>query len=139
MSSASRMRFAPTLPPQLVVDRDTRHRRDHDQDAEEPSAQPEDDRIEPPQRRARLAAETSSPVHTASHEQQRQQGQGGEAHHRAGDALGERRVRHLGGEVDVLRLVERVVDPAAVEEGVDQPAAGCGLKLAECPNPGSTT
>ena len=45
-------------------------------------------------------------------------------------------------EVDGLGVVERVVDRAAVEESVDQPAAGFGCtakKVPVCPMPARTT
>ena len=67
----------------------------------EPAAQAEHDRVHGAQRRARLAAEATALAHAARQPQQREEGEDGEADHRAGEALAERRLRDVGREVDV--------------------------------------
>ena len=118
------------------------HRRDDDQDAEEPAAEAEHDRVERPERGAGLAPEAPAPVHARAIAQQRQHGEQREPDHRARDALAERRLRDLGREVDRLRRVVRASTRPLSKYVLIRwlPAFGCCVqKESVCPNPGSTT
>ena len=102
---------------------DTGVRRQHDQDAEEQAAQAEHERIDGAERHTALASERAAPPHAKRHVHQREHRQRGQRQHRAEHDLRDRAVAERRREVDRRARVERRVDPAAVEVGVDQPVA----------------
>lgn len=112
---------------QSIVQRDRRPERHHHQGAEEPAAQAWNERIDRPQHYACRASEAAPPACPARQPEERERREAREADHGAGDALGEPRLRDRWREVDLRRPVARLVNLAALEEVVDQPAAGSRL------------
>ena len=116
---------------------------EHDQHAEEPAAEAEDDAYSDRSAAPALRPKPSAPVDAAGHQRAaRATVEQREADDRAGDALRERRLRDVGREVDPLRRVQRAVDLAGVEVRVDEVRAGLGLLRPEVvgvPEPGRTT
>ena len=112
---------------QLVVERDARHRRQHDEDAEEPATEPEHDRVQRPEHGAALASVATAATHAERHPEQREDGQRRQPEHDAEHDPRNRAVAERRREVDRRLRVEGRIDPAAVEVRVDQ--TGAGLRL----------
>ena len=88
---------------QLVVEGDAGHRREHDEDAEEPAAEPEHDRVQRPEHGTALAPVATASTHAERHPQQREDGQRRQPEHDAEQDPRDRAVAERGREVDRRR------------------------------------
>jgi hypothetical protein len=111
---------------QLVVDADAGHGRQDDQGADALPTQAKQKWVERPEQRAGHRADPAPHAHPANHHE-RECAVSRHREHRAEGHSRDRPQGQWGREVDADGHLGRVIDLAAVEEGVDQPAAGFRL------------